>query len=243
MEPNLLESEFSDIYNQWKKEPSPANNTLILKAVNPVLTSAIKTYGFTGSPTLQGRAKIMALDAIKKYDPTKAKLRTHLMAQLQGLRRAAAREQQILSVPEKVGLDIVHLKNAENDLRDQLARDPSDVELSDYLKLPIKRIKYIRNMRKTYAEGQIKKITDEGEDYAAPSIESTRGIHQWHNLVYHDLHPIDQVIMEHTLGMNGKPILSNKELAIRLNISPGAISQRKSKIQDKLNLRDTFGVF
>jgi DNA-directed RNA polymerase specialized sigma subunit len=41
--------------------------------------------------------------------------------------------------------------------------------------------------------------------------------------------------MEHTLGLNGKKVLANTEVAKRLSISPGAVSQRKSRIQSRLD--------
>jgi len=184
----------------------------------------------------------MALDAMKRYDPTKAKLRTHLMFQLQGLRRYAARESQILSVPEQVGLDQGHLREGENFLRDQLGRDPADSELADHLNLSLKRIKYIRQARPTYSEGSFQRPTEEGEDIYQPAIQEKANVREWHEFVYHDMSPIDQLIMEHTLGMHGKKVLPNQDVAKKLGISPGAVSQRKARIQSKLDLRDTLKV-
>lgn len=239
---SLLEPEFAPHYDAWKLDPSPTNTSSLLTAVNPVLTSALRTYGSQQSPTLHSRAKIMALDAIGRYDPSKAKLRTHLMFQLQGLRRHSAREQQILAMPEQVGLDLSHLREAENYLRDQLGRDPSDRELSDHTNLSMKRLAYIRKSRPSYAEGGLQRSTDEGEDIYSPAIQEKNNVKQWHEFVYHDLAPVDQLIMEHTLGLHNKPVLQNQELAKRLGVSPGAVSQRKAKIQAKLDLRDEFEV-
>jgi hypothetical protein len=52
----------------------------------------MRTYAPTPSPTLNSKAKLMAIDAMGRYDSSKSKLRTHLMHQLQGLRRLAAKE-------------------------------------------------------------------------------------------------------------------------------------------------------
>lgn len=184
----------------------------------------------------------MALDAMKRYDPSKAKLRTHLMFQLQGLRRVSARESQILSVPEQVALDLNNLRQSENVLRDKLGRDPADSEVADHTGLSIKRLTYIRGMHPSYAEGSYQRPTDEGEDIYQPAVQDKANVKQWHEFVYHDLGPIDQVIMEHTLGLHNKPILQNAEVARKLGVSPGAISQRKARIQGKLDLRDEFKV-
>jgi DNA-binding NarL/FixJ family response regulator len=48
--------------------------------------------------------------------------------------------------------------------------------------------------------------------------------------------------MEHTLGMNNKKVLSNQEIARKLGLSPGAISQRKARIQQLLDRREDLGI-
>ncbi len=240
---DLLEPEYAPHFKTWQETPTPETTDKLLKTIHPVLTAAMRTYGTPGSPTLQTRAKIMALDAMKRYDPSKAKLRTHLMVQLQGLRRHTAREAQILSVPEQVGLDMGHLRDGENFLRDQLGRDPSDAELSDHLHLSTKRIGYIRKSRPTYSEGSSQRPSEEGEDiYQSAIQEPGSNVKEWHEFLYHDLAPTDQLIMEHTLGLHGKRVLPNQDLARKLGVSPGAVSQRKARIQAKLNLRDEYKV-
>ena len=139
MPDSLLEPDFEPHYNAWKQTPNPQTSGALLKAVDPVLTSALRSYGGQNSPTMKSKARIMALDAMGRYDPSRSKLRTHLMSQLQSLRRSSAKESQILSVPEQVGLDLGHLRESENFLKDQLGRDPSDVELADHTGLSLKK--------------------------------------------------------------------------------------------------------
>ncbi len=237
--PSMLEPHYAEPFTAWQKTPTPETSAGLLKAINPVLTGALRQYSIPDSPTLRSRAKIMALKSMGRYDPTKAKLQTFLYSQLQGLRRYTAQEQQILTVPEQVGLDLGYVRSAENELRDKLGREPSELEIADHTKLSPKRLAYIRRARQAAPEGMFHKSTGEGEDLYAPSIQERPGnVKHWHKMVYHDLAPIDQVIMEHTLGMHNKPILQNQELAKKLGISPGAVSQRKARIQSKLDMRD-----
>lgn len=242
MEP-LLEPEFSKPYQAWKDEPTPLATHAMLTALNPVLDSAMRSYGGKkASPTLRSKAKLLALDALGKYDPMKAKLRTHLMVNLQSLRRAATQEGQIISIPERVGLDLYHLNEAENKLRDKLGRDPSDAELADHTGLSRKRLGYIRMAKPGYAEGSLfNQGEDGGVEQAAPAVQSTNH-DAWYDFVYHDLHPIDQLIMEHSLGLHGKPILPKQVIAYKLRLSPGAVSQRAAKIQAQLDKQEDLGV-
>lgn len=64
----------------------------------------------------------------------------------------------------------------------------------------------------------------------------------WVDFVYRSVDPVDRLIMEHTLGLGGKPVVDSLTLARRLRLSPSAVSQRKSRIQQKLNERDSLNV-
>ncbi len=244
MADGFLEPEFANGYNTWKKEPNPSNTHTLLKSMNPIIDSAIKTYGGSSgnSPTLRSKAKLIMINSLKNYDPSRAKLRTHMMVQLQGLRRASAKESQIISIPEQVAIESGRLNEAENVLKDTLGRDPSDLELADHTGLSRKRIGYIRTMKSTSSEGSISSRPNESGEPFVPEVEDREGGNQWQEFVYHDLDPLDQLITEHTLGLHGKKILSNQLLAQKLRLSPGAVSQRKAKIQAKLNTREEYGV-
>lgn len=245
---SYLEPNFEPHFNSWKANPSPESTGNLLRVVDPVINEAIRTYGggAAKSPTLKGKARRLTISALQTYDPTRAKLRTHLLSQLQGLRRMSAKEEQILNIPEQVLLDLGGLRESENRLRDRLGRDPSDLELADHTGLSRKRIGYLRTMRPSYSEGRLVRVDDEGTSMNMPAVEQmtpTGALDAWNDFVYHDLDPIDQQIMEHTLGMHGKPQLSNQDIARKLQLSPGAISQRKARIQVKLDQHKATGLF
>lgn len=243
-ESSLLEPEFAPYFEAWKKEQNPRTSGALLKAISPVLDSAMRSYAGKPSPTLRSRAKMMALDAMGKYDPRRAKLRTHLMVNLQGLRRAATQEGQIIHLPERVGLDLLRMHEAEEELRERLGRAPSDMELADYTGLSRKRIGYIRQARPGYAEGQLTAMPDKEDKVSVgPGVVSPARNNAWHEFVYHDLHPIDQVIMEHSLGLHGKPVLSKQQIAKKLRLSPSAVSQRAARIQAKLDRKEELAEF
>jgi len=47
--------------------------------------------------------------------------------------------------------------------------------------------------------------------------------------------PVTQKIIEHTYGLFGKPILPVQQIAKKLKLSPGRISQIKNKIFDEVS--------
>lgn len=240
-----VSDDFQPVFDEWTKTQTPKTNTKILGAVQPVIETAISSYvGPNPTPTIRSRAKLMALKALQTFDPKVGNVRTHLLSQLQSLRRLAAQEQNIISIPEQVGLDYQKLTEAENELRDRLSRDPADDEIADATGLSVRRIKKIRSFHQPIAEGAT--VLETGDDYAdAGGIASVipgqnTAQDAWLNFVYGDLSPTDKLIMDMTLGRNGRRKTSTQEIAKKLNISPGAVSQRAAKIQNMLNQQRAF---
>jgi len=240
-----LEPDFADDFHAWKGNDTPVTRGALLKRVSPVIDRAVVSYaGADASPSVRSRAKLMTLQAFKTYDPARGTMRTHLLSQLQGLRRTAAQSNQIISVPERVALDRQHLREAEEELRDKFGREPSDMEVANYTGLSMRRLGYVRQAAPGTNTGSI--LDEEGDVYSPAS--NVPGAHSqddaWADMVYYDLGDTDRTIMEYTLGLRGAPVLSNVDLAAKLGVSPGAVSQRKAKIQAMLDARsemDPFG--
>jgi DNA-directed RNA polymerase specialized sigma subunit len=242
-----VNDEFGSMYTTWKAAPTPENNTKILGAVQPVIDTALSSYGGQQqSPTLKSRARLMALKALNTYDPERGNVRTHLLSQLQSLRRLTAKEQNIISIPEQVGLDYQHINIAENELRDTLNREPSDDELADHIGLSVRRIRKIRGFNQPIAAGTVSRETADdtvNTDIASNVPGAHRAEDAWMNFVYDDLSPTDKLIMDMTLGRNGRRRTSTQDIAKKLRVSSGAVSQRAAKIQDMLDKRYQYGGF
>lgn len=240
-----LAPDFDTLYPQWKSQPSPELNTKIVGALQPVIDTAVSSYvGKSPSPTMRSRARIMALKALETYDPQKGNVKTHLLSQMQSLRRLAAKEQNIISIPEQVGLDYRKLTEAENELRDTIGRDPTDDELADFSGLSSRRIRKIRGFNQPISEGMTARQSGNSDDNTNTEIASTlpnytKHTDAWLNFVYDDLSPTDKLVMDMTLGRNGRRPASTQDIARRLNITPGAVSQRAAKIQQMIDQRYT----
>ena len=60
--------------------------------------------------------------------------------------------------------------------------------------------------------------------------------------MYDGLDDRSKLVMEHTFGMNGKPVIDNLALARKLRITPARVSQIRSEIQKKIDSRDRVGL-
>lgn len=233
--------DFNDVYTQWQQNRTPELNSKLLTSVQPVIDTALSSYGGGNtSPALRSRAKIMALKAFDTFDPKRGNVRTHLLSQLQGLRRLAAKEQNIIGIPEQVGLDFQKLDSAENELRDQLSRDPTDDELADFTGLSVRRIRKVKSFHKPVASGMLDQETTEDSysgEVASQLPGKNNSVDAWLDFVYGDLSATDKLVMDMTLGRNGRRRTSTQEIARRLNMTPGAVSQRAAKIQAMIDKR------
>ena len=232
---NLLEPNLDDAYHAWKAAPSPDANARLLKHLEPTIRMSLKQHIGDDSPLLYSKARKMALEGVHSYDPEKGSLKTHIYNHLQGMKRVARKQHQILSVPERVSLERAQLEQAGSDLEHELGREPTDAELMEHLGLSPRRLKRLRQFQPAVAESRLED-PETGESYAG-SVQSAEPIYPsaWSELVYNDLDPYHQAVMEHSLGLHGREKLSNLEIAAKLKRSPGAISQAKARIQQILD--------
>lgn len=237
-----LEPLYTTNYQAWQTTPSPATRAALIRQAQPAIDQAVfSAAGRQASPNVHSRARILAAKALDSYDPQRGTLKTHLLSQLRSLQRAVGQEQQIIAIPEQFALDRAGLRRSADTLAEQLGREPSTAELADHTGLSLRRIGHLRRYRPPTASGS---ILDEAGEVYEPAAQLPGAAAQedaWMELVYHDAGPSDQLILEHTLGLHGQPILENQALAAKLGVSPGAVSQRKAKLQGLLDKREEWG--
>jgi len=238
--PAKLEEEYAEPLGAWRRQPSPATAGALLKAVRPVIDTAVTTYAPGSSPAVAGRAKLMALAAMQRYDPRQMRLRSFLLSQLQSLRRVGREGAEPIRWPERIVLDLHNIERSRRELEDRLGRDPTTSELSDYSGLSPLRISRIRQAKPALSEGSLERRRSElGSGGAMPPVANPDD-DAWTEFVYHDLAPNEQKIFEWTTGYRGAERLSSQAIADKFGLSPAAISHRRADIQAKFNARPNF---
>ena len=236
---SYLEPEHAEAFNAWKANPSQEANRQILDTLSPMIDTGIRAHVGEPNPLLTSQARRLTLDALQTYDPNRSRLRTHVVNNLQGLKRINRKLQQGVTIPERVSQDAYRLTAGTQELQDRLGREPTDAELSDHLAFPVSRIAHVRKFRPAVAEGTMAAVLPSGTAAVQPGqMQQT-----WTELVYDDLPTIDKTILEHTLGLHGRPMLSNQQLAVKLGHSPGSISQHKQRIQSLLDQEEALSPF
>jgi len=226
------------LYEQWNAQQTPEQLREVIRKLDPVIGSAVSSYaGPKASPTIHQRAKLLAADAVRTYDPERgAGLNTHVYNQLRALQRMAPQVTDPLAPPERFRRQQQEITQANESFFDEMGREPTDEEIAEVTGIPPKRITKVRNrMRARIPISAYEESFDE-DDEAADIVGSERTEYDdWVDAVYDDLGEIDRLIMMHRTGYRNADVLSNQEIAQKLDVSPAAVSQRVSRIQKRLD--------
>jgi DNA-directed RNA polymerase specialized sigma subunit len=218
------------IYNAWREDPNDQNTQAVLKAVDPAVNNALKSYA-GGDMRMKTRARIMALKALKNYDPNKGSaVNTYVMNQLRPLTREARERKSPVHIPENAYLHKRKLTEAYQMFEEKHNRPPSDQELADSTGISLKQIKRANQYSRNFATASAAS-SESGDSFVERKEDP---LDTWKTYVYHDLEPIDKKIFEHTTGYNGNTIKPKSQIAAELKMSPAAVSQRVNKIATKL---------
>jgi RNA polymerase sigma-B factor len=227
---------YQKAYSTWAADPTPDNASALLTHMEPVIGSAINRFAGKDDPLIRGRARRMALDAVRTYDPKRGvRLTTHVTNHLMGLRRASRQQSQLLKVPERASMEQAYLQRMTAELGEDLGREPTTTELADFSALPVHKIARLRR----YVPGAVESSLPEDLggsnrfDAGDRELKMAEILHQ--ELPYRDQH-----ILEWSLGLHGSPQLSNQEIASKIGVTPGAVSQRKAILQQKLDEMSKF---
>ena len=226
-----------DFYTQWKTQQTPQNLRAVVRDLDPVINRSLHQYAKVQTPVVRQRARLMAADAVRSFDPDAgASLSTHVQRQLQRLQRETPNIVDPLPMPERMRRDSATVINAISEAGDVLGSEISDEQVAELTGLPIPRVTKVRRLMRqgisesAYLEGMGE--DDEAQDHV---VFTSNPYDEWVNAVYHDLSEIDRVIMSYRTGFRGAPTLSNQEIAKRLKMTPGAVTQRANRIQTKLD--------
>ena len=136
---NYLEDKYKPAYETWQGNQTPEGNAAFLKEIAPIVQKGVQMYG-GDSPLAASQGRLMALEAMKKYDPTRSRLQSHLLTQMQGLQRVQRKQHEVIRAPERVLLENYRLNQKTQELSDELGREPTDAEVSDSLGISMDRL-------------------------------------------------------------------------------------------------------
>jgi len=215
------------LWKQWNRTKSNADLQALLNHLQPVINQQVTRWGGTLSrPMLETRAKVLAVEAIRSYNPNAgAALATHVTNRLQKLSRTVYTHTQAARLPEHKAVGMTTFSVANDQLQNDLGREPTHVELADHLGWSQART---REFQRAYGR---KELLTSGEfnPSAFPIADQHDPIIDY---VYFDMEPQKQQLFEHITGYGGKPVLSNPELMAKFKMTQGQLSYQKRQMKN-----------
>ena len=228
---------WEDPYKAWRESQDPNDLRQVVSSLDNTISSASRAHAGQAarSPVVQQRARLIAARAVKSFDPDRGvALPTHVNNQLRELQRSAPAVVDPLSPPERFRRQQVEISQVTQDLEEQLGREATDEEISEVSGIPLPRVVKVRRRMRARIPTSVYEDSDDDDD--ALDVVDNRFTDEdlWHEAVYHDLGEVDRIIFMHRTGYRDADILSNTDIAQRVNLSPGAVSQRARRIQQRL---------
>jgi len=228
----------ADLFATWQDKKDPEAFQAVMQSLDPTVSRGLRAFG-GDKPHLKTRARLLAADAVRKYDPTKSKasLNTWVYGHMQRLQRISADRDAAVRLPERVRMDAILARSATTELVDKLGHEPDLQTLSEATGLSRARLAAAdRAFREVSESGMTTEkgdILGGGKAVGGPA----KAADPWVDYVYYDLDPKSRVIFEHVTGYGGKEIWQKKQIAEELGISPAAVSHRIKGILTKLQER------
>lgn len=231
-----------DLWSSWKASGDQEAFQRTVRALDPTIRKGLSAFA-NGQESLLTQGRLLAAEAVKAFDPAAlekegrkaASLSSYVYGRLQRLQRVAADRSAAVRVPERSRMDAILVRDAVNEWRDAHDDDPDIQTLTELTGLSKSRLQLAsRAYREISAAGL---ETEKGDTLLQADEDAQQENDIWRDYVYHDLDQKSRRIFELTTGYGGSKVLPKQEIAVRLKMTPAAVSSRIATIQKRLQSR------
>ncbi len=208
-----------ELWKRWNTGQDKQARDELLTSLTPLLTKEVNKYKASPLPTsaIATEARMLALNAFKSYDPSKAQLNTHVTNHLKHLQRYVLTYQNVGKIPEHRGIAISRFQNVRENLAEDLNREPTEVELADALQWSPAEVE--RMQSELRSDLSISSNSDDGDEMGGffdYTLKSTDTLKEAIEFVYFDSSAERKKLLEYTFGIGGSVILAPKEIAKKM---------------------------
>lgn len=219
-----------ELIENWKKKKDKASYNKLKNRHKSMVFMFVNRYQSSSVPrsALEAESWTLFDDAVNNYKPNQgAKFSTYLNYQLRKLDRYTKKYQNVARIPEGLAGKIGDYDRAEQEFKIKHDRIPTHKEMSKQLKMPVSHVRRLnRSRRSDFFEGIFEgNPLDPGEKDTADWLLIE---------LREELTPQERRVYDHLIGYNTQQVTSKKDLAKKLGMSPGRISQITRSIAKKI---------
>lgn len=216
-----------DLWKEWHKTNDPKPLNQLMDRLNPLIQREVQKWGGTVPvPALESKARVLALDALKTYNPNRgAAVGTHVASRIRKISRHVYPYQNVARLPENKQLLYNTFQIASNKLLDDLGREPNVDELADELSWSQRKV---TDFQRTFGRREL--------------VESEGGFMEGHDdksglvdFYYHGLMPKDKTLFEDITGYSGRTAMSNSAIIKKHKMTQGQLSYKKQQFVKQLS--------
>ena len=219
----------------WKKssgaKKEKALGDLLTNMNGPIMTAV---NAFQGAPmpkaTMELEGKRHAIDAFKNFDASRGVSMANFVTTSvkQKLYRYVGIYQNVARIPEYKIQQIGPLREATADLTSRFGREPTTDELADHMGVTTGHITDLRRLLR-------KDLTEEGGG-GVEQLEAFEHDPDYERamMAYYSMNQAEKQVFDFSLGAHGQRQLANNDIAAKLKISAGRVSQIKKAIAEKI---------
>lgn len=204
-----------ELWRQWKDTGSDETMSELIDSLTPLFKANVQKYTQYPIPynVLLHKAMVLGRDALKKYDPDKAKMNTFLTSQLQPLDRFVKKYQNVAYLPEFLAQQFGRFEHAEQGLLHDLGRAPTVEEIAQKMEIPKKHVERIQAAKANtkfmagMPEGMEDEVHEMSQQRLKDSLEFLRA----------ELSGDELKAFDYLSGMKGEPIKA-QAVAKKLNM-------------------------
>jgi hypothetical protein len=222
-----------DLWRQWKEtNENPTHLAPLLTSLRPTIDYRVNMYAPANvyRPALRAKANNLTINALRRFDPSKSQLNTHVTNHLKGLNRWTGKHQNVSRITEERIAIIGQYNASKAKLSESMGHEPTARQISQDMRVPEKIIK------KLELENRPDLIASafDGDAFAteldAPTVDK-----EIMDLIEFDLSPDQRRLWEYLYGIKGKKQTSKGgDLARKLGWSQSKVSQIRKSIYKKV---------
>lgn len=204
----------------------------------PTINGFMANNGIERSELMTNEARLHAAKALSTYDPQYgASIPTWVNQGLRPLFRFRQQKMRPVAPGERLQQDAMTLRQKESEFTELHNRTPDSFELSEFAKLPLRRIKQIRHGGHAVGtEGRALDAFGNEQGLQSPLMDSNPDyMEDAISILLPDLAMVDRQILEMKTGYGGKPTLAHGEIASQLNLSPATLTRRAARLRLRLD--------
>ena len=220
------------MWQTWKdNNESPEHMEPLLNSLQPLLRRHTNRYAGkvpVHTDAIHAEVTNRSIVALRRYDPTRSQINTHLTNELKAVHRYVVNRQNLSRITEDRANKVGQYQRSTAILYEELGRQPSSQEVADHMKVSLITV--------TRLEQEVRKDLLASGAEADPFLDESPRDREILRLIPHELNRDEMLVFECLTGYGGKQkITSTGKIALKLGWSASKVSQVKLSIANKIN--------